>query len=278
MTPGGLGMQNPGCRVDNSGMPAIEPETRREFLGVSAALAMAAPAERPSILFIMPDQLRAQSVGCYGNAEVRTPHIDRLASDGLLFENAFANTPVCCPARANILTGRYAHKNGMMANDLRLRESEVTIAEVLRDAGYRTGFVGKWHLDGGPRQPGFVPAGPRRQGFEFWAANECSHAHFKNVYFRDTPDSRPVRGFEPEGWTDLGIEFLRAAKQDPRPFFLTIQMGPPHDPYKAPDEYRRLYDPARLTMRPNWRQSPGVPGPNEIAEYYWPRPCWGCAE
>lgn len=249
-------------------MPTPCSPTRREFLAAPALLPVAAPPARPNILFIMPDQLRAQSVGCYGNPEVRTPHIDRMASEALLFEHAFANTPVCCPARANILTGRYAHKNGMMANDLRLRESEVTIAEVLREAGYRTGFVGKWHLDGGPRMPGFVPPGPRRQGFEFWAANECSHNHFHNQYFRDTPAPLPVRGFEPEGWTDLGIEFLEATKKDRRPFFLTIQTGPPHDPYKAPEQYRKLYNPARLTMRPNWRQAPGLPGPNEIAEYY----------
>lgn len=253
---------------DNLGTPAIPHCSRRDFLTAPGLLATSTPAPRPNIVFIMPDQLRAQSVGCYGNTDVRTPHIDRLAAEGLLFEHAFANTPVCCPARANILTGRYAHSNGMMANDLRLRESEVTVAEVLRDAGYRTGFVGKWHLDGGPRQPGFVPPGPRRQGFEFWTANECSHAHFRNTYFRDTPDPLPVRGFEPEGWTDLGIEFLRAAKQDRRPFFLTIQVGPPHDPYKAPEAYRKLYDPARLTMRPNWRRAPGLPGPEEIAEYY----------
>src|SRR5688500_13955973 len=79
---------------------------------------------RPNILFIFPDQLRAQSLGCLGNAEVKTPNIDRLAAEGVLFKQTFANTPVCCPARANLLTGKYAHSNGMVANDLRLRESE----------------------------------------------------------------------------------------------------------------------------------------------------------
>ena len=72
---------------------------------------------------------------------------------------------MCCPARAIILTGKYAHINGMIANDLRLRESETSVAEVFAEAGYRTGFVGKWHLDGGPRQPGWIPPGARRQGF-----------------------------------------------------------------------------------------------------------------
>ncbi len=248
-------------------MPLSPALTRREALLAPAVLRGAA-STRPNILFLMPDQLRAHSVGCYGNPDVRTPNIDRLAEEGLLFESAFANTPVCCPARANVLTGRYAHSNGMMANDLRLRESEVTLSKVLREGGYRTGFIGKWHLDGGPRLPGFVPPGPRRQGFEFWAANECSHEHFHNTYFRDTPEPHPVRGFEPEGWTDLAIEFLEGSRKDHRPSFLTVQMGPPHDPYKAPDHYRRLYDPAKLSMRQNWRGGHGIPGPAEIAEYY----------
>lgn len=249
---------------------AAGPIPRRAFLSLGLGPLAAAPQEprRPNILFIMPDQLRAQALGCMGNPDVRTPHLDKLAAESLLFDQAFANTPVCCPARAVILTGRYAHRNGMVANDLRLRESEITLAELLREAGYRTGFIGKWHLDGGPRLPGWVPPGPRRQGFQFWAANECSHAHFNTQYFRDSDQPIPIRNFEVEAWTDLACEFLEAGRRDPRPFFLTVQPGPPHDPYKAPPEYARLYEPAKLAMRPNWRQAPGAPGPNEIAEYY----------
>ncbi len=241
--------------------------TRREFLAAPAAAAAAAP-KKPNILFLMPDQLRAHSVGFLGNEDVKTPHLDRFARESLVLKNTLANSPVCCPARANILTGRYAHANGMVANDLRLRESEPGLAKALAAAGYRTGFIGKWHLDGGPRLPGFVPPGPRRHGYEFWAANVCSHAHFNTQYFRDTPDPIPIRKFEVEAWTDIGIEFLRESKKDGRPFYLTIQVGPPHDPYKAPPEYSRLYDPAKLKMRKNWQSGPNLPGPAQIAEYY----------
>ena len=108
-----------------------------------------------------------------------------------------------------------------------LQESETSIAEIFAEAGYRTGFIGKWHLDGGPRQPGWIPPGPRRQGFEFWAANEVSHRHFDTHYFRDDPTPIPIKKFEAEAWTDIGIDFLQATREDPRPFFLTIQMGPP---------------------------------------------------
>lgn len=222
--------------------------------------------KRPNVLIILPDQLRAQAIGCMGNPDVSTPNMDRLASQGILVRNTFANTPVCCPARAIVLTGKYAHKNGMVANDLRLRESETTLAEILSVNGYRTGFIGKWHLDGGPRLPGYVPPGPRRQGFSYWAANECDHSHFRPTYFRNSDVPITEERFEPEVWTDRAIEFLKAPSEDP--FFLFVSMGPPHDPYGAPDRYMARYDPAKISMRPNWRE--GVPGAGrkEIAAYY----------
>jgi arylsulfatase A-like enzyme len=226
----------------------------------------AEPARRPNVLVVIPDQLRAQALGCTGNPDVRTPHLDRLAAEGVLFRQTFANTPVCCPARAVLLTGKYAHRHGLVCNDLRLRESEPTLAKLLRAEGYRTGFIGKWHLDGGPRDPGFVPPGPRRQGFDFWAACECRHDHFHLIYFRDTP--APIRGgkFEPEVLTDLALEFLRADRR--RPFFLVVSMHPPHDPYGAPEAYMKRYDPQRLTMRRNWRPGVHQAGREQIAAYY----------
>ncbi len=251
--------------------------TRRSWLqsavlAGSAPLARAAAVQtrprRPNVLFIFPDQMRGQDMGCMGNAEVRTPHIDRLASQGLHFRNTLANSPVCCPARAMLMTGQYCHTNGMVANDLRLRESHVTIAEILREQGYRTGFIGKWHLDGGLRMPGYVPPGERRQGFEFWAANECNHNHFNTQYFRDSPEPIPIRKFEVEPWTDLSLEFLEASRKDNRPFFLNIFMGPPHDPYAAPEEYMKMYDPEKITLRPNWKETGKVPGRRDIAAYY----------
>ena len=225
-----------------------------------------AQTRRPNVILLFPDQMRGQALGCAGNDQVRTPHMNRLAGGGLLLPNTFANTPVCCPARATMLTGKYPHKHGLKINDLRLREAQVTVAELLREADYATGFIGKWHLDGGIRQPGFIPPGPRRQGFSFWGANECSHRHFDTWYFRDEPTPIPIQQFEPIVWTDLAIEFVRANRA--KPFFLMIGMGPPHNPYKAPPEYSRLYDPATLTLRPNWQPGTRLGSRKDIAEYY----------
>jgi len=247
---------------------------RRTFLGTATAafLGGCAPAvhkrRRPNVLFILPDQLRAQSVGCLGNSEVITPNIDRLAAEGLTFENTVSNTPVCCPARAILMTGQYCHSNGMTANDLRLSVDHTCVAQVFQAGGYRTGFIGKWHLDGGPRNPGFVPPGPRRQGFEYWAANQCSHEHFRNWYFRDTAEPIKTDKFETDVWADLGVEFLEETKNDDRPFFLCVFSGPPHNPYKAPPEYESKYNPDTLTMRPNYQPGEGLPTPKDIASYY----------
>ncbi|MDX2267009.1 MAG: sulfatase [Bryobacter sp.] len=224
---------------------------------------------RPNIIWFMPDQWRGQALGSLGDPNAITPHLDRLAKEGVQFTNTIANTPVCCPARAILQTGQYVHRNGMVANDLRLRENHTTIAKVLGAAGYRTAFIGKWHLDGGPRQPGFIPPGPRRQGFQYWAANSCSHNHFNATYFRDDATVRPLGKFEAEGWTDLALEFLDSHKNNDQPYFLMVAPGPPHDPYGAPPEYEKRFDPAKLQLRKNYRGGgPRVPDRAAIAKYY----------
>ncbi len=221
---------------------------------------------RPNLIILMPDQMRGQAMGVAGNPQVHTPNIDRLARQGLFLPNTFANSPVCSPARATIMTGTYPHRHGLIVNDLRLREDRTTLAELLADAGYATGFVGKWHLDGGRRMPGFVPPGPRRQGFEFWAANECNHNHFDSIYFHDTDEPVAIKRFEIEVWMDEAIRFIR--KNRDRPFFLWWACGPPHNPYAAPPRFEKLYDPARLTMRPNWQEHVRFGSREDVARYY----------
>lgn len=220
----------------------------------------------PNVLFILPDEWRVQALGCMGNPDVQTPHLDKLASEGTLFRHTLSNTPLCCPARANMLTGTYPCRNGMVANDLRLRESRTTVGELYSQAGYRTGYVGKWHLDGGPRMPGFVPPGPRRHGFQYWAANECNHNYFHGWYFRDENVPIVSDRYEPEYWADRAIEFLYESQE--KPFFLMLAFGSPHDPYLAPERYMDMYDPKKLTMEPNWVE--GIRGGTreDIAGYY----------
>lgn len=243
--------------------------TRRSLLAAAPAfLSGKSKPRRPNIIWFMPDQWRGQALGSMGDENARTPHLDQLAKDGLQFRNTIANTPVCCPARAILMTGQYCHQNGMVANDLRLNENSVTIAKLLRSSGYRTGFIGKWHLDGGPRMPGYIPPGDRRLGFDFWAANQCSHDHFNAQYFRNDPTPISLGKFEAEGWTDLALEFLAEQRNPDQPFFLMVAPGPPHDPYGAPPEYMRLFDPQRIRLRANYEEVDRGPTRKDLAAYY----------
>jgi len=247
--------------------------TRRRFMGGSAAAAVALSAcsrypklPQPNILFLMPDQFRGMDLGVMGNPDVRTPNMDKLAAEGVLLRNTYANCPVCCPARGTLLTGRYAHHHGVDVNDAPLPNEEVSIAEILKEQGYRTGFVGKWHLEGGKRQPGFVPPGPRRQGFDFWAANICSHDYWNMHYFRDSPQPIPMPDYSAKTFTDEAINFLN--EESDQPFLLYLQWGPPHNPYVAPPEYMNMYDPDALTMRDNWETENPRDSRRDIAGYY----------
>lgn len=206
---------------------------------------------QPNVLFVFADQHRAQALGCSGNDEVISPNFDRLASEGTRFGTACANEPVCSPSRGSLLTGQYPTTHGVVTNDIQLPTDVPSIAEAFNDAGYRTGYIGKWHLDGVPRDK-FTPPGPRRQGFDdFWAVLNCTHDYMDAAYYRDDDDELiEVEGWEPVHQTDLAREFIRA--DDDRPFCLFLSWGPPHDPYRmVPDEYRALYDPAELSVRPN---------------------------
>jgi len=239
---------------------------RRQFL-LSAA-AMAVPERPPNILFIMPDQWRGMDLGCAGNDQVRTPNLDRLARGGVQFK-AVANCPVCTPARSILLTGKYAHTTHTGVNDVPLPESEDTIAKILAARGYYTGFVGKWHLQGGKREPGFVPPGPRRFGFEYWAANICSHDYFNQHYFRDSPQPSAMPGYDAIGWTNLAMEFLERAQARRKPYCLYLQYPSPHNPYLPPPGFENMYDPAKIKLRKNWKAGAKRLGTaKDIAGYY----------
>jgi arylsulfatase A-like enzyme len=211
-------------------------------------------ADHPNILIVFADQLRAGMTGAEGDRQAITPTLDRFATSGTQLTNCIANSPVCCPSRGSMWTGTYPITHRVVTNDLSVRTDLPTLATVCRDAGYRTGYVGKWHLDGVPRSQ-FTPPGPRRLGFDdFWAAYNCTHSYYDTKYYRDTPELiRDVR-YEPTAQTDLGIEFLQRCSQAHRPFLLAVSWGPPHDPYpQVPQKYRDLFDPGTLQPRGNVR-------------------------
>ncbi|MBC7319284.1 sulfatase [bacterium] len=211
------------------------------------------PNNLPNILLIFADQMRGMDMGCAGNPDVITPNMDRLAEEGMYFLKAYANTPVCTPSRGSLLTGLYPLSHLAITNDLPIATNIPSVGKILKEAGYYVGYIGKWHLDGVPRDK-FTPPGPRRLGFDdFWAVWNCSHDYFNAYYYRDTPEPIPLRRYEPIGQTDLAIEFIEESLKEKRlPFFLVLSWGPPHDPYwMVPEEYRSKYKPDEITLRPN---------------------------
>jgi arylsulfatase A-like enzyme len=212
---------------------------------------------KPNLLFVFADQMRGMDMGCAGNGEVKTPHLDRLAESGRRFTEAIATTPVCGPNRACLLTGMTPLHAGVPVNDIALSKNLPTFGTIAKANGYRTGYVGKWHLDGLPRDK-FTPPGERRRGFDYWAAFNCFHDYFTPRYFRDSPEMILGEGYEPFLQTDLAIDFIK--ENSASPFALMLSWGPPHDPYPdVPAEFRGMYDAEKLTLRPN--AEPDAPNP-----------------
>jgi len=220
-----------------------------------------------NVLLVFADQMRRQAMGCAGNAQVRTPHLDRLAAEGTRFTRACANAPVCTPSRGSLLTGLYPAQHGAVVNDVPIRTDMRSMGRLFRDAGYATGYVGKWHLDGVPRDK-FTPPGARRLGFDdCWAARNCTHAYLDAFYYVDSPEPVFIDGYEPEHQTELARDFLRGRAG--RPWCLVVSYGTPHDPYdKVPETWKALYDPEAIELRPNVPAESAEAARRDLAGYY----------
>jgi len=208
--------------------------------------------KRPNIIILLADQLRAQALGYAGNPNVKTPHIDSLAAHSANFQYAVSNLPVCTPYRASLLTGQRPLSHGVFMNDVRLDTGAVTLAKVLKKAGYQTGYIGKWHLDGQYRRA-FTPPGARRQGFSYWKALNCSHNYNKSPYYTGTDSTMKYwEGYDAIAQTKDAERFIADQASSDRPFFLMLSWGTPHSPYQtAPEQYWSIYDAAQIDLRPN---------------------------
>lgn len=198
---------------------------------------------RPNVVVVLADQLRACSLSSYGQDQVQTPHIDRLAREGIRFTNAISTCPVCTPYRAMLLTGRHPQTTGHVVNFVRTRSDEISIADALGRSGYRTGWVGKWHLTcgtflGDTSGPEFIPENRDRLGFEYFRAYNYSTRYFDGWVSLDDWRVEQWRGYETHGLWNYAEEFLN--QEDARPFCLFISPHQPHQtsfrPY-APDYF-----------------------------------------
>ena len=217
-----------------------------------------------NIVFVFSDQHRACTTSLEG-AAVHTPNLERMAAEGVVCRNTISNIPVCTPWRAAFLTGQYPLTNGIFLNDVTLPTDRPTLGTSLRDAGYRTGYIGKWHLDGNERSA-YTPPGPRRQGWDYWAVLNCTHRYTaSDFYLNDDPNTRTWDGYDTIAQTDLAIEFIEESAKGDKPFALVLSWGPPHNPYRdLPDRYLNAYPSDKIEVRPNCPD----PDREDLSGYY----------
>ena len=211
---------------------------------------------QPNILILYPDQMRADVMACAGNPVIKTPFLDQLANEGVQFNNAHVSYPLCCPFRASLMTGKYAQSHGITQNHFPIDTNQDFLANLLKDAGYQTGYVGKWHLAGGPK-PGYVAPGEGRLGFDDFVGFNRGHQYLRAIFYRDTDQPYHCKRYEPDFQTDHMIEFIEKAVKNgsDKPFFGFVGYGPPHHPNNMPEHWRNMYDPDKIPL------PPGVPNP-----------------
>ena len=232
--------------------------------------------EYPNLLIIHTDQLSCWALSVYarqlagtpnyGKVLVKTPHIDSLAEEGAIFYNFFTNSAVCTPSRGCLVTGRYPHAHGAYKNNIEMNRDEITIARVLQNNGYETGYSGKWHLDGTPK-PGWVRQ-DRSMGFA-----DCrfmfNRGHWKKIVDQSegNPEVSPYKvigdekTFTTDWLADKTIEFIK--KRRSKPFFYMVSIPDPHGPFTVREPYMNMYDPEAMIVPNSFQGSSAGKGLEE---------------
>jgi arylsulfatase A-like enzyme len=254
---------------------------RRDFLGMGmgagasllALPAQAQPAAPPNLLFVFADQWRGQATGYAGDPNAITPNLDRMARTGLNLTNTVAVCPVCSPYRGSLMTGQYPLTHGVFINDVPLASEANCVGDIYKQAGYATGYIGKWHLNGSPkgrheRRGAFIPR-DRRQGFDLWQVLECTHNYNRSPYFGDTPDKLVWEGYDAIAQTREAQSYIKKHAKESHPFCLFLSWGPPHNPYEtAPPKYRKLYADREIKLRPNVPERSAKSATRDLRGYY----------
>ena len=196
---------------------------------------------KPNVVLLLSDDLGYQDIGCY-EGPVKTPALDQLAAGGTRFSDFYSGSAVCSPSRAVLLTGRHHIRAGVYSwifdetQNSHLLESEITLAEILKDAGYATAHIGKWHL-GLPTADRKKPT-PSDHGFDYWfaTANNAAPSHRNpNNFVRNGESVGEIEGYSCQIVVDEAIDWLDQSDRD-IPFFLNVWFHEPHAPIAAPDE------------------------------------------
>ena len=192
--------------------------------------------QRPNILFIMSDDHAAQAISCYGSKINKTPNIDRLASEGMRFDNCFCTNSICTPSRAVIMTGKYSHKNGVLTLNDDFDGTQQTFPKLLQQAGYYTGMIGKWHLKTEPT------------GFDYYNVLPGQGLYFDPIMKESGKPWESGRrggvvhkGYVTDVITDFTLSFLKDRPKD-KPFCLMYHHKAPHDMWEYDEKHAHLYE------------------------------------
>ncbi len=201
-------------------------------------LAMAEENGKPNIILCMGDDHGWEETGYNGHPHVKTPNLDEMAARGLRLDRFYAGHPTCSPTRGSVLTGRHPNRYGTFTPNYSIRPEEITVADVLREAGYRCGHFGKWHV--GPVKID-SPTSPGAMGFDEW----LSHDNFFELnpsLSRNGGPPEVLQGESSEILVREALQFIRQTKESQKPLFVIIWFGSPHEPYSGLPEDLQLYD------------------------------------
>lgn len=225
--------------------------------------------KKPNVILVYPDQLRYDALGCNGNKVASTPNLDALAAAGANFDEAYTSYPLCCPFRASIMTGLYPHKNGMYSNHYPLRKDlPHYLPKIMNKAGYKTAWVGKWHLNGGRK----FERVPKEYwcGFEEFIGYGRGHHYIDSLYYKNEDDT-PYKSkkYEPIYQTEQLIDFIDRAVSEEKPFMGMICYGLPHPPVEMqPEESKNKYSASEIELPDTVPEDTKEKAKKYIAQYY----------
>ena len=234
--------------------------------------------ERPNVLLIISDQQRYDTLGCAGQTRISTPNIDRLAENGMFFENAFCTSPICTPSRTSILSGLYPHTHGQVANhqcrpgcDQMLLSKDVKlIADYLKPEGYRCGYAGKWHLGTGYDRRGFsdlkaahfnfdvdnpnqneILVQAKKLGIDITGSHQGGIEPVPDKFIKRISYGPSLLGLADHPASlmcDRSVEFVNRANEQESPFMLVWSTHEPHPPFTCPEPFFSMYDPEDMVL------------------------------
>ena len=217
---------------------------RNAFMKLMGAgvLSMAAPLpvkasestkKQPNIIFIFTDDHASHAISAYGSKVNQTPNIDRLAQEGMIFNNCFCTNSICAPSRAVILTGKHSHINGVIDNRQKFDGSQQTFPKLLKKSGYQTAMIGKWHLKTDPT------------GFDFWKVLRGQGPYY-NPPLKTPNGIEKHTGYTTDILTDIALGWLKKERDDNKPFMMMFQHKAPHRNWQPSPKHLNMYDDVKI--------------------------------